>query len=40
MPAGRMPYRVCKGASEWRFTLGPMFGIFANLIVTNLLPKM
>jgi limonene-1,2-epoxide hydrolase len=32
---GRMPYRVCKGAADFRFTLGPMFGIFANLIACN-----
>jgi len=23
---GLMPYKVCKGAQDWRFSLGPMFG--------------
>lgn len=36
---GRMAYRVCMGAREWRFTLGPMFGIFLNLIAGNALPQ-
>merc|ERR1719223_1358457 len=36
---GRMAYRVCMGAREWRFILGPMFGIFLNLIADNALPQ-
>jgi hypothetical protein len=35
---GMMPYKVCKGASDWRSSLGPMFGIFLHLILGNLIP--
>jgi len=36
---GVMAHRVCKGAQDWRFTLGPMFGIFLHLILGNLFPE-
>lgn len=35
---GQMAYKVCKGASDWRSTLGPMFGIFLHLIGGNMFP--
>lgn len=35
---GKMAYNVCQGASEWRSTLGPMFGIVLNLLVGCALP--
>lgn len=37
---GHMPYNVCKGAQDYRFSmLGPMFGIASNLVVGNADPK-
>lgn len=36
---GHMPYGVCKGAGDWRFSFGPMFGIVLNLVWRNALPK-
>ena len=36
---GEMAYRVVKGAADYRMSLGPMFGIFLNLIGCNLLPQ-
>ena len=36
---GPMAYWVVQGANDWRMSLGPMFGIFLNLISRNLFPK-
>eukprot|EP00658_Telonema_sp_P-2_P066742 TRINITY_DN55705_c0_g1_i2.p1 TRINITY_DN55705_c0_g1~~TRINITY_DN55705_c0_g1_i2.p1 ORF type:complete len:254 (-),score=36.05 TRINITY_DN55705_c0_g1_i2:415-1176(-) len=33
---GLMAHRVCRGASDWRSTLGTTFGIFLNLIKYNI----
>lgn len=35
---GYMAFDVCKGAGEWRSTLGPMFGIMMNLLIGCAVP--
>lgn len=35
---GKMPFNVCQGAQDFRFTLGPMFGIMLNLLLGNAFP--